>query len=93
MFDNYIQAETEGFKGELLDHYLALGYFRMHDEMFTTQSIASGKYGNDNLMENVFWLRTVVPSIIEKKSIRNLRKKCSGLFITRIGSAAQCGFD
>jgi hypothetical protein len=56
MFDVYIQAGVAGFKGEILDDYLALGYFRMRDKMFTTKSIADGRYGNSMIMAAVFWL-------------------------------------
>ena len=54
MFDNYIQSVVDGFKGKVLDDYLALGYFHMQDKMFTTQSIADGRYGNSTMMANVF---------------------------------------
>ena len=77
MFEEYISASSGGFKGQVLDDYLALGYFRMLDEMFTTRSISAGKYGNDTMMTPVFWLRTVLSQISEKKSVKNLRKKCS----------------
>jgi arginine-tRNA-protein transferase len=76
MFEEYIPARSEGFKGQVLDDYLALGYFRMLDEMFTTRSISTGKYGKDTMMTPVFWLRTVISQITEKKSVKDLQKKC-----------------
>ena len=54
----------------------------MHDEMFTTQSIPDGNYGNSTMMASVFWLRTLVPQITEKKAVKDLRKKCSGFNCT-----------
>jgi leucyl-tRNA---protein transferase len=93
MFKDYIQAGVEGFKGASLDNLLSQGYFRMLDEMFTTQSIAMGKYGNSPMMEPVFWLRTVLPQIKEKKAAKELRKKCAAFSFTIKDAAITSEFE
>lgn len=72
----YISPGEKGFKGRPLDDYLALGYFCMQNFLFTTYSVPDGYYGRSKLFMPVFWLRTVVNKISEKKSALTIRRKC-----------------
>lgn len=78
MNEHYIQPDGNGFKDTILDDYLALGYHRMRNSLFTAQAVHNGYYGKSRMMMVVFWLRTVVNKIIENKTTNSIRKKCAG---------------
>lgn len=64
---------TEGYRNEILDRYLGLGWFRMYDTMFTTDAIDDGRY-----VHKVFWLRYRVDKITygrRQKDIINRNRK------------------
>ena len=76
---NFIIADENGFKGSMLDDYLAAGYYRMQHSLFTTN------FTQINIQKPplpVFWLRTPVNKIIEKKAVLALRKKCAAFKTT-----------
>jgi leucyl-tRNA---protein transferase len=75
---HYILPDEEGFKDELLDIYLAAGYYRMQHFIFTT-SLTPINASGDPLP--VFWLRTQVNDIIESGTSRAILKKCSRFHI------------
>jgi len=70
----FVLPGPEGFRGLLLDEFLAAGYYRMHHTMFTTHHTRMDTEG-ENLP--VFWLRTRVNDIIESSTAAALRKKCA----------------
>ena len=78
MNEHYIQPSANGFKDTILDDYLALGYHRMGNSLFTAQAVQNGYYGKSRLMMVVFWLRTVANKITENKTTYSIRKKCAG---------------
>lgn len=53
-----------------LDRYLAAGWFRMHQEVFTTTHLFSG-----NQAYRVHWLRFPVKAIQDRRSHRRLRRR------------------
>jgi len=71
----FILPGPEGFKGQLLDQYLAAGYYRMLHTVFTTHHTRLHTTGEDL---PVFWLRTQVKNITESSSALANRKKCAG---------------
>ena len=76
---NFVIAHENGFRGSELDGYLAAGYYRMQHSLFTTN------FTQINILKPplpVFWLRTPVKNIIEKKNIIALRKKCAAFTTT-----------
>lgn len=76
---NFVIAHENGFRGRELDSYLAAGYYRMQHSLFTTN------FTQINILKPplpVFWLRTPVKNIIEKKAIKALRKKCAAFTTT-----------
>ena len=74
MNEHYIQPDGNGFKDTILDDYLALGYHRMGNSLFTAQAVHNGYYGKSRMMMVVFWLRTVVNKITENKIRKKYRK-------------------
>ena len=75
----YILAGEEGFKGRLLDAYLAAGYYRMMHTIFTThytQVVIEGA------PMPVFWLRTQVQKIKENRKAIAIRRQCAPFTIT-----------
>lgn len=75
----YILPDENGFRGSLLDDFLAAGYYRMLHTMFTTQHTQLDTEG-DTLP--VFWLRTNVNETRESKAALTIRKKCEGFTVT-----------
>lgn len=61
-------------KGDNLDAYLAKGWFRMRDSIFTVSHLVD--YENVSLHQ-VSWLRFQLDQIVEKKSQKKIRKKNS----------------
>ena len=78
MNEHYIHPSANGFKDTMLDEFLALGYHRMGNSLFTAQAVHNGYYGKSRMMMVVFWLRTVVNKITENKTTNSIRKKCAG---------------
>ncbi len=75
----FVVAGPGGFKGPLLDAYLAAGYYRMLHTVFTTNNTRVDMEGEDL---PVFWLRTQVKNITESSSALSLRKKCAAFTVT-----------
>lgn len=82
----YILPGENGFKGNLLDDYLAAGYYRMLHTMFTVHHTPITENGYSM---PVFWIRTHVNNIHENKATLAIRKKyshftvaCTGALIT-----------
>jgi arginine-tRNA-protein transferase len=63
--------------GENLDRYLALGWFRMHQEIFTTTHLFSG-----DQVYRVHWLRYEVSAIQVRAYHRRLRRRNTPFFVT-----------
>lgn len=61
-------------KGDILDAYLAKGWFRMRDSIFTVSHLVD--YENVSLHQ-VSWLRFHLEQIVEKKSHKKIRRKNS----------------
>ncbi len=76
---DYVLPDEAGFKGTLLDEYLALGFYRMQHIMFTTNHTRLNLDGNS---VPVFWLRTLLPQVHEQPSARAIRKKCAAFSVT-----------
>jgi arginine-tRNA-protein transferase len=75
---DFIFPEAGGFKGRLLDDYLAAGYYRMQHILFTTH------YTQLEPAEPplpVFWLRTLVKKIQHGKIESGIRKRCTGFTV------------
>lgn len=70
----YILPNKQGCKGVLLDTYLAAGYYRMANLIFTTY--ATSIDDNSELLP-VFWLRTPIKNITPSKAAKSIVKKCS----------------
>jgi arginine-tRNA-protein transferase len=76
--DNYIIAPHQGLRGELLDYYLALGYYRMQHILFTCNETQADE---NSFSIPVFWLRTFVDKIRHNKSGNAIRKKCAAFTV------------
>ncbi|WP_295234181.1 hypothetical protein [Sediminibacterium sp.] len=61
-----------------LDFGLGIGYFRMGKDMFTTNQVYVGNYGNSGQYDPVFWLRLNLKKAKETTTTKRIRKKCSG---------------
>jgi leucyl-tRNA---protein transferase len=75
----YITPDKQGFRGSLLDAYLAQGFYRMQHKMFTLNYMRTDYY---DLMLPMFWLRTKVNHIIEGKTAKHIRKTCKNFSFT-----------
>jgi leucyl-tRNA---protein transferase len=85
MFEpNFIAADENGFKGSVLDEYLAAGYYRMQHNIFTTHYT---QLETDAEIIPVFWLRTAVNKINENKAAVGIRKKCIPFTVTHKAAA------
>lgn len=62
--------------GTDLDRYLAAGWFRMHQEIFTTTHLFSGDQAF-----RVHWLRYEVPAIQDRSYHRRLRRRNAGFVV------------
>ncbi|MFC4233140.1 hypothetical protein ACFOW1_14660 [Parasediminibacterium paludis] len=69
-----VRADEEGFKGQILDVMLKLGYYRTQHLMFTCIQTQADE---NSYVIPVFWLRTNVATINEHKQARSIRKKCA----------------
>ncbi len=74
----FIFPSQKGFKGNLLDDYLAAGYYRMQHLLFTTHHT---QLGNTQKAQPVFWLRIPVKNIIEHHAANAIRKRCNGFTV------------
>ncbi|PJE46480.1 MAG: hypothetical protein CUR34_07535 [Sediminibacterium sp.] len=66
------------YKGDTLDHALAAGYFRMGNDIFTTNEVFVGNYGKSAIYDPVFWLRVNLKKAKETATTKRIRKKCAG---------------
>ena len=76
---DYVLPNENGFKGKVLDEYLALGFYRMQHIIFTTHHTRLDLGGNS---VPVFWLRTLLTQVKEQTSAKAIRKKCAAFFVT-----------
>ncbi|WP_026764587.1 GNAT family protein [Sediminibacterium salmoneum] len=77
-----MEAHPGIYKGKVLDHALANGYFRMGNELFTTQEVPIGYEGRRRITDIAFWLRLNLSKAKETKTTRRIRKKCAGFTYT-----------
>ncbi|MEO0065312.1 MAG: hypothetical protein RI983_638 [Bacteroidota bacterium] len=70
------------YKGEVLDHVLATGHYRMGNELFTTNEVFVSYYGKSALYDPVFWLRLNLKKAKKTKTTRRIRKKAAGFVCT-----------
>jgi len=70
------------YKGEVLDHVLATGHYRMGNELYTTNEVFVSIYGRSALYDPVFWLRLNLKKAKETKTTRRIRKKAAGFVCT-----------
>ena len=70
MPENFLIQKVSSIKGELLDIYLAAGWYRYGAQIFTINSFTERETEYD-----VYWLRYNVENIIISKSSRELIKK------------------
>ena len=66
-----------GFKGKVLDTYLANGYYRMQHRLFTLNYI----FIRDTGMP-VFWMRMKVANVEESNTAKAIRKACKSFKVT-----------
>lgn len=66
------------YKKDILDYALATGYFRMGNDLFTTNEVFRGMYGKSAIYDPVFWLRLILKKSKETPTTRRIRKKCAG---------------
>ena len=66
------------YKGDSLDYVLADGYFRMGNDIFTTNEVFVGNYGKSVIYDPVFWLRVNLKKAKETATTKRIRKKCAG---------------
>ncbi len=71
---DFVFPDESGFTNQMLDEYLASGYYRMQHLLFTTHATQVNIEGNEL---PVFWLRVPVKNILEKKGALTVRKKCA----------------
>ena len=70
MVDDFDVAFPDEIKGEILDHYLAKGWYRMGSYLFTTSGIQI-----EESTFPIYWLRYAIPQIQLNKSNLALIKK------------------
>ena len=76
---DFIFPGQKGFKGSMLDDYLAAGYYRMQHLLFTTHHT---QLSIQQTPQPVFWLRIPVKNITENATAKAIRKKCAEFTIT-----------
>jgi leucyl-tRNA---protein transferase len=74
----YLLATADGFKGKVLDEFLANGYYRMQHALFTCNE-TQVDYNSYSIP--VFWLRTVLGKINPANMGNGIRKKCVGFSV------------
>ena len=70
------------YKGEVLDHVLSTGHYRMGNELYTTNEVFVSYYGKSALYDPVFWLRLNLKKAEETKTTQRIRKKAAGFVCT-----------
>jgi arginine-tRNA-protein transferase len=70
------------YKGDSLDYALADGYFRMGNDIFTTNEVFVGNYGKSAIYDPVFWLRLNLKKAKETATTKRIRKKCARFSFT-----------
>jgi leucyl-tRNA---protein transferase len=63
-------------RGDVLDYYLAQGYYRMQQDLFTCQFVSF-----EGQPRTAHWLRLTVAGIIETAAHRRLRRRNAGLAV------------
>lgn len=76
--ENIIFPDDTGFKGEVLDNYLADGYYRIQYFMFTAHFT---QIDFEAPPLPVFWLRTIVSNICESNTTSSIRNRCKGFSV------------
>ena len=74
--DIFIDPGPEGFRGETLDRYLAAGFYRMREQIFTTHEICKTQLDGRVGFEPVFWLRSEIARMSTPDSVKKIRRKC-----------------
>ncbi|MFN0128457.1 MAG: GNAT family N-acetyltransferase [Verrucomicrobiales bacterium] len=82
----YDRLSPESITGPQLDGWLALGGYRMHQDMFTTSHVDLGE------IYRVYWLRFDVRTLRDHRSHRRLRHR-NGSFTSRIEPFSGIGVD
>lgn len=77
-WSDFIFPDEKGFKGTILDNYLAAGYYRTQHLLFTTHLT---QISNEQKTYPVFWLRMPIKSIIENAAATSIRKKCAAFAV------------
>jgi arginine-tRNA-protein transferase len=83
-FVDFLVADENGFTNELLDDFLAKGYYRMQHNLFTCNDTQI-EYNSYSVP--VFWLRTLVKKIKPHKLNQPIVRKCAA-FTVEIKKAA-----
>lgn len=73
-----MSLELGMYKSDSLDYALADGYFRMGNDIFTTNEVFVGNYGKSAIYDPVFWLRVNLKKAKETATTKRIRKKCAG---------------
>jgi len=71
----FIKPNEWGFKGSILDAFLAMGFYRMQYYLFTCNETDTSEEG---FTIPVFWLRTLVSRCRPNRVALNIVKKCAG---------------
>jgi arginine-tRNA-protein transferase len=74
--DIFIRPGPEGFRDETLDRYLAAGFYRMREDIFTTHSIYKERADGELFIEAVFWLRSEIARMSTPDTVKKIRRKC-----------------
>jgi leucyl-tRNA---protein transferase len=75
----FILPDQDGCKGSVLDKFLALGYYRMMNMVFTTYATQVDETGEEL---PVFWLRTPIKNIQLNKAATTILQKCAHFTVT-----------
>ena len=75
---DFIFPDENGFKGTILDNYLAAGYYRTQHLLFTAHQT---QISSEQKTYPVFWLRIPVKNIIENASATSIRRKCAAFAV------------
>src|ERR1017187_2525355 len=65
-----------GYRGKVLDNYLAKGFFRIQHQIFTVNYIYIREKGMP-----VFWMRMKVDNVEESNTARAIRKACKSFTV------------
>lgn len=77
--NSFIQPNINGFKGAILDNYLANGYYRMQQNVFTVNCLFNSQVEHN--LTPVFWLRINNNLLSKEHKTLSLRKKCKQFII------------